>query len=73
MIVKIDGLFAALHVSPHLYSPKYARSGATMTGRLPPTRFIRKRNKAMAVDRTWGRPELGVRGIVITVSEMRRE
>ena len=44
-----------------------------MTGRLPPTRFIRKRNKAMAVDLTWGRPELGVRGIVITVSEMRRE
>ena len=54
VIVKIDGSFAALHVSPHLYSPKYARSGATMTGRLPPTRFIRKRNKAMAVDLTWG-------------------
>ena len=55
MNVKIDGSFAALLIIPHLYSPKYARSRATMTGRLPPTRFIRKGNKAIAVDLSWGR------------------
>ena len=29
------------------------RKGETMTGRLPPTRFIRNKKIAMQVERTW--------------------